>query len=64
MRSRSADTREVMFIVEYQDGRLHYVTASNRDLRNGDRAALAIVSSKQQDGQIPPGAIMSVKRVH
>jgi hypothetical protein len=42
MQSRSADTREVLFIVEYQDGRLEYVTASNRDLRNGDRAALAI----------------------
>jgi hypothetical protein len=64
MRSRSADTREVMFIVEYQDGRLHYVTASNRDLRNGDRAALAVASLKQQDGEIPQGAIISVKRVH
>jgi hypothetical protein len=64
MRSRSADTREVMFIVEYQDGRLQYVTASNRDLRNGDRAALAIASMKQQDGEIPEGAIISVKRVH
>ena len=64
MRSRSADAREVMFIVEYQDGRLQYVTASNRDLRNGDRAALAIVSLKQRDGEIPEGAIISVKRVH
>jgi hypothetical protein len=64
MRSRSADTREVMFIVEYQDGRLQYVTASNRDLRNGDRAVLAIASMKQLDGEIPEGTIISVKRVH
>jgi len=53
-----------MFIVEYQDGRLRYVTASNRDLRNGDRVALAIASMKQQDGEIPEGVIISVKRVH
>jgi hypothetical protein len=53
-----------MFIVEYEDGRLRYVTASNLDLRNGDQAALAFAGAKQQEGQIPVGAIAGVKRVH
>jgi hypothetical protein len=53
-----------MIIVEYENGRFHYLTVSNVDLRNGDVAALAIAGAKQQQGEIPPGAITSVKRAH
>jgi hypothetical protein len=64
MRSGTGYPHQVMIIVEYEDGRLHYLTVSNLDLRNGDVAALAIAGAKQQKGDIPPGAIISVKRAH
>ena len=63
-RFRPADAREVMFIVLYEDGRLSYITVSNRELRNGDRAALTLALAKQHQGGLPDGTIVDVRRVH
>ena len=62
--SRPADQREVMFIVSYEDGRLCYTTVRNRDLCNGDSAALQLTARKQQTGELPAGTIVCLRRVH
>jgi hypothetical protein len=53
----------IMFAVNYQDGRTAYLTISPYLLRDGDHVVPTIVRKRQEKGEIPEGEIRSVKRV-
>ena len=53
----------IMFAVNYEDGRTAYITISPKKLEPGDQAARGIAQERQQKGEIPDGAIATVKRV-
>jgi hypothetical protein len=52
-----------MFAVNYVDGRAAYITITPHMLRNGDHVAAGIALDRQRKGEIPEGAISSVRRV-
>jgi hypothetical protein len=62
--ARPTNQREVMFVVTYEDGRVCYTTVRNRDLCNGDSAALRLAARKQETGELPAGPIVGLRRVH
>jgi hypothetical protein len=53
----------VMFAVNYDDGRTAYLTISPSLLRDGDHVVPAIVRQRQQTGEIPEGHIATIRRV-
>jgi hypothetical protein len=53
----------VLFAVNYVDGRSAYITLSPKKLAAGDHVVPAIARELQEKGEIPPGEIKSVKRV-
>jgi hypothetical protein len=53
----------VMFAVNYTDGRTTYVVISPHLLRDGDHLARDVVRERQENGEIPQGEIATVKRV-
>ncbi len=59
---RKRDTN-IMFAVNYKDGRTAYLTISPYLLRDGDHVVPAIVRKRQENGEIPDGEIKAVKRV-
>jgi hypothetical protein len=59
---RKRDTN-IMFAVNYADGRTAYITVSPRGLEHGDQLAEVVARERQEKGEIPGGEIRSVKRV-
>jgi hypothetical protein len=53
----------IMFAVNYGDGRTAYITVSPKALELGDQVAIASARERQAKGEIPDGEIVSVKRV-
>ena len=53
----------VLFAVNYADGRSAYITLSPKKLESGDHVVPALARELQQKGEIPPGEIKGVKRV-
>jgi hypothetical protein len=59
---RKRDTN-IMFAVNYEDGRTAYITINPKLLEPGDHVARTIARERQDKGEIPAGEIASVKRV-
>ena len=53
----------IMFAVNYEDGRTAYITIKPQALEPGDHLARTIARERQAKGEIPDGEIASVKRV-
>ena len=53
----------IMFAVNYVDGRTAYITISPGTLKGGDHLAQAVARERQEKGEIPDGEILAVKRV-
>jgi len=60
--SRHRDTK-VMFAVHYEDGRSAYIRVSPEAARYGHLVVMSIAREQQKAGEIPDGAIVSVKQV-
>ena len=59
---RKRDTN-IMFAVNYTDGRTAYITVNPKGLEHGDQLAEAFARERQEKGEIPSGEIRTVKRV-
>jgi hypothetical protein len=59
---RKRDTN-IMFAVNYEDGRSAYITISPKALEQGDHVVNAVARERQARGEIPAGDIKAVKRV-
>jgi hypothetical protein len=53
----------VLFAVNYVDGRAAYIALSPKKLAGGDQVVPALARELQQKGEIPAGEIKGVKRV-
>jgi hypothetical protein len=53
----------VMFAVRYEDGRSAYIRVPPKRLENGDRVVAEIARDRQEQGEIPGGTIVGIKRV-
>jgi hypothetical protein len=53
----------IMFAVNYGDGRTAYLTISPYLLRDGDHVVPTIVGKRQEKGEIPEGPIVTIRRV-
>jgi hypothetical protein len=59
---RKRDTN-IMFAVNFEDGRTAYITINPKLLEPGDHVARIVARQRQDKGEIPAGEIASVKRV-
>ncbi len=59
---RKRDTN-IMFAVNYEDGRTAYITISPKVLGPGEHVARSVARERQEKGEIPEGEVASVKRV-
>ena len=59
---RKRDTN-IMFAVNFKDGRTAYMTISPKVLEQGEHVARVVARERQGQGEIPEGEIVSVKRV-
>jgi hypothetical protein len=59
---RRRDTN-IMFAVNYADGRTAYITINPKALEAGNHAARSVAHERQNKGEIPAGEIVTVKRV-
>jgi hypothetical protein len=53
----------IMFAVNYEDGRTAYLTIRPPLLRDGDHVVPTIVRNRQGNGEIPEGPIVTIRRV-
>ncbi len=53
----------VMFVVNYVDGRSAYLWVAPQQIRAGDFMARSIAAECQESGGIPAGPIIAVRRV-
>ena len=53
----------IMFAVNYEDGRTAYITIKPKALESGDHVSRSVARERQAKGEIPEGEIASVKRV-
>ena len=53
----------IMFAVNYEDGRTAYITIKPKALESGDHVGRSVARERQEKGEIPEGEIASVKRV-
>ncbi len=53
----------IMFAVNYRDGRTAYITIKPKALESGDHVSRSVARQQQEKGEIPEGEIASVKRV-
>jgi hypothetical protein len=66
MRKRSGSRyqdREIMFAINYTDGRTAYISVAAQVVNAGDLRALHIARERQGRGELPEGAISGVKRI-
>jgi hypothetical protein len=55
-------SNRVMFIIEYEDGRITELSIDRWTLSLGDYAARIIARERQEKGDLPPGEIRTVRR--
>ena len=55
--------RNIMFAVNYKDGRTAYITVSPKLLESGDHIVPSVARERQAKREIPDGEIKGVKRV-
>ena len=55
-------SNRVMFVVEYEDGRITEFSIDRWTLSLGDYAARIIVRERQEKGDLPLGEIKAVRR--
>jgi hypothetical protein len=53
----------VMFVVEYEDGRAAEFSIDRWTLSLGEYAARIIARERQEKGDLPPGAIRTVRQI-
>jgi len=53
----------IMFAVNYEDGRTAYITVAPKHLEGGEHLVPGIARERQEKGEIPDGLIKGVKRV-
>jgi hypothetical protein len=53
----------IMFAVNYEDGRTAYITIKPKALESGDHVSRGVARERQDKGEFPEGEIASVKRV-
>jgi hypothetical protein len=53
----------VMFAVQFEDGRTAYLTVSPKVVEEGPLVVHEQIRSRQEKGEIPEGEIATVKRV-
>jgi hypothetical protein len=53
----------IMFAINYKDGRTAYITISPKVIEPGDHVARTVAAERQQKGEIPKGEIATVRRV-
>jgi hypothetical protein len=53
----------VMFVVEYEDGRTTEFSIDRWTLSLGDYAARIVARERQEKGDLPPGAIRTVRQI-
>ena len=56
------ENKQTWFVVEYEDGRTARIQIDRYTLSRGDYVARFVAMERQQDGDIPEGKIISVKR--
>ncbi len=61
--NRQRDMNNVMFAVNYEDGRTAYILVPRKDVQSGDHLVTSIARERQEQGEIPEGSIRGVKRV-
>ena len=52
-----------MVVVTYSDGRTAYIRVDPETARHGSKVVMDIARERQEAGEIPDGAIVSVKQV-
>ena len=52
----------VQFVVQYVDGRHALIWIDRWTLNQGDHVAPIVAREKQEEGELPPGKIESVRR--
>ncbi|HEY7384171.1 MAG TPA: hypothetical protein VH743_10925 [Beijerinckiaceae bacterium] len=53
----------IMFAVNYDNGRTAYITVSPKQLERGEHVVRELVRERQDSGEIPAGQVASVRRV-
>jgi hypothetical protein len=56
------NSRRVMFVVEYEDGRTAEFSVDRWTLSLGNYVARIIARERQEKGDLPPGEIRAVRR--
>jgi hypothetical protein len=56
-------SNRVMFVAEYEDGSSAEFSIDRGTLSLGDYVARIIARERQENGELPPGAIMALRRV-
>ncbi|MGO4706834.1 hypothetical protein AB4072_13780 [Microvirga sp. 2MCAF38] len=56
-------TKSVMFAVSYDDGRTAYLVVENHGKASEDYVVGEIARERQEQGTLPEGTILSIKRV-
>jgi hypothetical protein len=59
---RSTRSNSVMFAAHYEDGRTAYFVIDNHE-KTDDHLAGSVARERQASGELPEGAIKTVKRV-
>jgi hypothetical protein len=60
---KSIPTKSVMFAVSYDDGRTAYLVVENHGKPSDDYVVGSIARERQEQGILPEGNIVNVKRV-
>jgi hypothetical protein len=60
---RTIPAKSVMFAVNYEDGRTAYLVVENHGKPSDDYVVGSIARERQEQGTLPEGNIVSIKRV-
>lgn len=60
---KTAPVKSVMFAVNYDDGRTAYLWVNNRVEASGAAVIASTARVQQEQGSLPKGTIISIKRV-
>ncbi len=60
---RTSPAKSVMFAVNYEDGRTAYLVVENHGKPSDDYLVGPIARERQEQGLLPEGNIVSIKRV-
>ncbi|MBQ0822827.1 hypothetical protein HPT29_019530 [Microvirga terrae] len=60
---RKAAAKSVMFVVDYDDARRAYLWIDNPEAASNPRAVETTARARQEQGTLPEGTIVSIRRV-